>query len=79
MGPELFYPNRGESSEEAEAVCARCPVKVECLEWAVVNNEKWGVWGGTTQRKRRWLNKLYKEHGWEKAYSMWLDGADKGS
>ena len=37
----------------AKAVCAGCPVREACLEFALANDERWGVWGGTSERQRR--------------------------
>ena len=65
MDPEFFFPALGESGKEAKAVCngtpaknghpgtAPCPVKKECLEYALLNNEKFGIWGGLSERERR--------------------------
>jgi WhiB family redox-sensing transcriptional regulator len=49
----FFYPRKYESAAEAKSVCLRCPVRVECLESALVMNERYGVWGGTDERERR--------------------------
>lgn len=38
-------------------VCDACPVKAECLEYAVVNEPDWGVWAGTTPRQRAFLRR----------------------
>jgi WhiB family redox-sensing transcriptional regulator len=52
--PNLFFSDtQGESSREALAVCAACPVRSECLAYALDNNEILGVWGGTTPKQRR--------------------------
>lgn len=53
IDPALFYPGRGHSVTEAKAVCEGCPVKAECLEWALDNGEKYGIWGGLSERERR--------------------------
>jgi WhiB family redox-sensing transcriptional regulator len=53
MDPELFHPGRGESTAAAEAVCAGCPVRVDCLEYALAAGEKFGIWGGVSQKARR--------------------------
>ena len=53
MDPELFHPGRGESLAEARAVCAQCPVRVQCLDWALTWPERQGVWGGTSELDRR--------------------------
>jgi hypothetical protein len=50
---EWFHPERGESTRDAKAVCATCPVHVECLTWALANHERFGIWGGTSERERR--------------------------
>jgi WhiB family transcriptional regulator, redox-sensing transcriptional regulator len=51
----LFFPERGESAEPARQVCARCPVREPCLDYAVTNRIAYGVWGGLTGRERRVL------------------------
>ncbi|MFP5322758.1 MAG: WhiB family transcriptional regulator [Acidimicrobiia bacterium] len=51
--PDLFFPDRGESLEPAKAVCAECVVRDECLEFALAAGERFGVWGGTSERERR--------------------------
>jgi WhiB family transcriptional regulator, redox-sensing transcriptional regulator len=50
----IFFPSRGESVEDARAICERCPVTDECLAFAL-ENHCIGVWGGTTERQRRRL------------------------
>lgn len=49
--PELFYPGRGESLAPARAICAGCPVAVECA--AAGSKELYGIWGGTSRFDRR--------------------------
>ena len=56
--PELFFPEKGLRPREAKAVCARCPVRAECLEDALTQDRVYGVWGGTTERERRKLTTL---------------------
>jgi WhiB family redox-sensing transcriptional regulator len=54
--PDVFYPEDDEDEgTAAKAICAICPVREVCLEHAVVNREKIGVWGGYTARERRRL------------------------
>ncbi len=53
VDPDLFYPIKDSDAEDAKAVCQQCPVRVPCLEYALANNEKEGVWGGLTERERR--------------------------
>lgn len=57
IDPELFFPERGQSTGEAKAICARCPVKDVCLEVALANGEKFGIWGGLSERERRRIRK----------------------
>ncbi|MGH9076969.1 MAG: WhiB family transcriptional regulator [Acidimicrobiales bacterium] len=53
VDPDIFYPVSEEDAEEAKAICAGCPVLEACLEYALVNRERDGVWGGATERERR--------------------------
>lgn len=55
---ELFFPGAGVSPEPAKAICRHCPHRQPCLEWALENRQKHGVWGGTTPQER--LNILKK-------------------
>ncbi|MPZ90254.1 MAG: WhiB family transcriptional regulator [Actinobacteria bacterium] len=57
VDPEIFFPERGGSSKAARAVCSGCPVRVQCLEYALNNKEQFGIWGGTSERERRRLRK----------------------
>jgi WhiB family redox-sensing transcriptional regulator len=53
VDPDIFYPVSEEEAEEARAICRACPVLESCLEWALTNRERDGVWGGATERERR--------------------------
>jgi WhiB family redox-sensing transcriptional regulator len=55
VDPDIFYPVSEEEAEEARSVCRSCAVMEACLEWALVNRERDGVWGGATERERRRL------------------------
>ena len=57
LDPNLFFPERGESVKEAKAVCARCPVRAECLQYALDNYKNVGIWGGLSERERRRLRR----------------------
>ena len=61
IDPELFHPKRGESASAAKAVCRTCPVRAECLEHALVNLEKIGVWGGASERERRRMRAVKRQ------------------
>lgn len=51
--PHLFFPDKGEDTTAARAVCAGCEVRLRCLEYAINTRERFGVWGGATERERR--------------------------
>jgi WhiB family redox-sensing transcriptional regulator len=53
VDPDLFFPERGASTREAKSVCRGCEVRVECLEYALAQGEKFGIWGGLSERERR--------------------------
>ncbi|MEI8001188.1 MAG: WhiB family transcriptional regulator [Actinomycetes bacterium] len=53
VDPDLFFPERGASTREAKAVCRGCEVRDDCLEYALANGEKFGIWGGLSERERR--------------------------
>ena len=55
LDPDVFYPPSDEEAGEAKAICASCPVREPCLEYALGNREAEGIWGGTTARERRRL------------------------
>jgi WhiB family redox-sensing transcriptional regulator len=51
--PEAFFPEKGGSTREAKRVCRSCEVRAECLEYALENDERFGIWGGLSERERR--------------------------
>ncbi|WP_199584442.1 WhiB family transcriptional regulator [Blastococcus sp. TF02A-30] len=53
--PEAFFPEKGGSTREAKRVCTGCPVQAQCLEFALANDERFGIWGGLSERERRRL------------------------
>ncbi|SLN01148.1 Sporulation regulatory protein WhiB [Brevibacterium yomogidense] len=55
--PEAFFPEKGGSTREAKKVCSSCDVRSECLEYALSNDERFGIWGGLSERERRRLKK----------------------
>ncbi len=58
VDPDLFFPERGQSTKEAKAVCQACDVRIVCLEAALERGEKHGIWGGTSERERRGIRQL---------------------
>ncbi len=55
--PEAFFPEKGGSTREAKGVCASCEVRAQCLEYALLNDERFGIWGGLSERERRRLRR----------------------
>lgn len=60
--PELFFPQGTtgpalDQIERAKAVCQRCPVIDECLDWALETNQDAGVWGGKSEDQRRTMRR----------------------
>lgn len=51
--PEAFFPEKGGSTRPAKKVCASCPVMAECLEYALRTDQRFGIWGGKSERERR--------------------------
>ena len=49
----IFFPTRGESTVAAKAICSACPVRRQCLDYALANDEHHGIWGGCSERERR--------------------------
>ena len=55
--PEAFFPEKGGSTREAKRVCLSCEVRAECLEYALAHDERFGIWGGLSERERRRLKR----------------------
>jgi WhiB family redox-sensing transcriptional regulator len=55
--PEAFFPEKGGSTREAKRVCMACEVRAECLEYALAKDERFGIWGGLSERERRRVKK----------------------
>ncbi|KQO62152.1 WhiB family transcriptional regulator [Curtobacterium sp. Leaf261] len=55
--PEAFFPEKGGSTREAKKICVSCEVRAQCLEYALLNDERFGIWGGMSERERRKLRK----------------------
>lgn len=65
--PEEFYPDKGQNTGAARAVCAVCPVRTECLAYALDHGERHGVWGGHSERERRELRRTQSENTGQRA------------
>jgi WhiB family redox-sensing transcriptional regulator len=59
--PEAFFPEKGGSTREAKRVCSGCSVRAECLESALTNDERFGIWGGLSERERRRLRLMRRD------------------
>ena len=55
--PEAFFPEKGGSTREAKRICLGCDVRDKCLEYALANDERFGIWGGLSERERRRLKR----------------------
>lgn len=64
--PDTFFPEKGGSTREAKRLCngdgrtvhGECPIKADCLDWALERGERFGIWGGMSERERRKLERL---------------------
>jgi WhiB family redox-sensing transcriptional regulator len=55
--PEAFFPEKGGSTRDAKKICTTCEVKAQCLDYALANDERFGIWGGLSERERRRLRR----------------------
>jgi len=53
VDPEVFYPVSDDEAETPKAICGACSARHGCLDWALTNKERDGVWGGATEKERR--------------------------
>jgi len=53
IDPAEFFPSDGLGVDRARRVCDDCPVRAECLEYALEYRIEHGVWGGASERERR--------------------------
>lgn len=51
--PDLFFVDVGMAADEAKAICVECPVRTDCLDFALTGRERFGIWGGMSSRQRR--------------------------
>jgi WhiB family redox-sensing transcriptional regulator len=57
VDPELWFPQKGGSGNEARKICARCEVRSVCLAWAVESDQQFGIWGGVSERQLKALKR----------------------
>ena len=55
VDPDLWFPHKGSNTVPAKLICQTCPVVEECLAYALANSERYGIWGGYSERERRRL------------------------
>jgi WhiB family redox-sensing transcriptional regulator len=60
VSPEAFFPDKGGSTREAKKLCMACDVRVECLHYAMTHGERFGIWGGLSERERERLARNYE-------------------
>jgi hypothetical protein len=53
VDPDTFFPEVGRNVREAKRICQDCPVRIDCLTWALDHSERYGVWGGKTYEERK--------------------------
>lgn len=53
LDPNLFHPGPHTDQSEPKAVCAKCPVREQCLDYAIRHREMFGIWGGLNERERK--------------------------
>jgi len=74
LSPNLFHPGQGKAQDlkKALAICEGCEVRRDCLIYALENEERWGVWGGTSGRQRiNWIDKnVSPEDAWEEVVNL---------
>lgn len=60
IDPELWFPDRGGSNREAKALCHKCVHEAECLEDALARDERYGIYGGKSERERAAISRARK-------------------
>lgn len=61
VDPEIFFPEKGQTARDAKKICRRCEVRTECLEYAIQTDQRFGVFGGLSERERRRLRPNYSQ------------------
>ncbi len=69
VDPNLFFPERGASTREAKEVCRGCVAREDCLEYALESGEKFGIWGGLSERERRRLRRSLAQTSMKEQYA----------
>lgn len=61
VDPDVFFPSTEDEAGAAMSICATCPVRVHCLASALQRGERYGVWGGMTEKERATLSPTARE------------------
>ena len=62
--PDLWFPVDSDGGDKALGICSVCPVRLDCLAWAIEHNERNGIWGGVSARRRQRIRaELRRTHG----------------
>ncbi|MFD8567893.1 WhiB family transcriptional regulator [Streptomyces sp. NPDC057694] len=56
-GGDFFFPEPGSSVREAKQICRLCEIRPACLDYALTNDERFGVWGGLSEKERHQLRR----------------------
>ena len=59
--PDIFFPGQSESNHRAIAICSDCPVRIDCLEYAIETKESFGIWGGLLPQDRAYVREQMKK------------------
>lgn len=60
LSTDIFFPGRADPDAQAKKICRTCPVRAECLTYAMTHGEMFGIWGGLAERERRKLRRQYR-------------------
>lgn len=52
VDPDLWFPEKGGNTRDAQKICSQCDVQQQCLDYALQHDEQYGIWGGTPPKKR---------------------------
>ena len=63
IDPDLWFPEKGGTTEPAKEICAQCLVRADCLDYALDTGERFGIWGGASERERRRLQRTLRQEG----------------
>jgi WhiB family transcriptional regulator, redox-sensing transcriptional regulator len=63
VGGDEWFPEKGDSTRNAKAVCRRCEVRQACLQYALEHDERFGIWGATSERERRTMRRSLNQQG----------------